>query len=61
MYGTVSTEIAFLLTAWKVSKYGAFSGPHSPVLGLNTEKYRKNSVFGYFTLSDWLDKFWNLF
>ena len=40
MYGTVSTEIAFLLTAWKVSKYGAFSGPHFPVLGLNMEKYR---------------------
>ena len=27
-------------TAWKVSKYGFFSGPHFPVFGLNTGKYR---------------------
>ena len=48
-------------TAWKVSKYGVFSGPYFPVFGLNTEIYgvnlrikskyrklwtRKNSVFG---------------
>ena len=48
-------------TAWKVSKYGVFSGPYFPVFGLNTERYsvslhiqpecgsirtRKNSVFG---------------
>ena len=26
-------------TAWKVSKYGANSGPYFPVFGLNTEKY----------------------
>ena len=26
-------------TAWKVSKYGAFSGPYFPVFGLNTGKY----------------------
>ena len=26
-------------TAWKLSKYGVFSGPHFPVLGLNTGKY----------------------
>ena len=48
-------------TAWKVSKYGDFSGPYFPAFGLNTERYkvsprihsecwkirtRKNSVFG---------------
>ena len=26
-------------TAWKVSKYGVFSGPRFSVFGLNTEKY----------------------
>ena len=26
-------------TAWKLSKYGVFSGPFIPVFGLNTEKY----------------------
>ena len=26
--------------AWKVSKYGAFSGPYFPVFGLNTKRYR---------------------
>ena len=26
-------------TAWKVPKYGAFSGPYFPILGLNAEKY----------------------
>ena len=28
-----------LITAWKVLKYGVFSGPYFPVLRLNTEKY----------------------
>ena len=27
------------ITAWKVSKYGIFSGPYFPVFELNTEKY----------------------
>ena len=27
-------------TAWKVSKYVVFSGPHFPVFGLNTERFR---------------------
>ena len=27
------------LTAWKVSKYGDFSGPYFPVFGLNIGKY----------------------
>ena len=50
-------------TAWKVSKYGAISGPYFPVLGWNTEIYevnlriqseyrkirtRNNFVFGHF-------------
>ena len=26
-------------TAWKVSKYGDFSGPYFPAFGLNTERY----------------------
>ena len=54
------------VTAWKVSKYGDFSGPYFPALGLNTERYfvslhiqsecgkvrtRKNSVFGYISRS----------
>ena len=54
-------------TAWKVSKYGVFSGSYFPVLGLNTEIYganlriqpeygkirtRKNTVFEYFSGSD---------
>ena len=28
-----------LHTAWKVSRYGVFSGPYFPVFGLNTERY----------------------
>ena len=47
--------------AWKVSKYGVFSGPHFPVFRLNTEIYgnvqseyrkmctRKSSVCGHFS------------
>ena len=43
-------------TAWKVSKYGVFSGPFFPVLGLNTGKYRleKNPYL------DILQAMWNL-
>ena len=33
-------------TAWKVSKYGAFSGPYFPVLGSNTEIYGKYGKYG---------------
>ena len=55
-----------MITAWKVSKYGVFSGPYFPAFGLNTERYsislriqskcgkirtRKNSVFGHFSRS----------
>ena len=36
-------------SAWKLSKYGVFSGPYFPVFGLNTEIYsvdlRIQSVF----------------
>ena len=49
-------------TAWKVSKYGVFSGPYFPAFGLTTKRYglqsecakiqtRKNSVFGPFSRS----------
>ena len=52
--------------AWKVSKYGNFSGPYFPAFWLNTERHsvslriqsecrkirtRKNSVFGHFSSS----------
>ena len=54
-------------TAWKVPKYGVFSGPCFPVFGLNMEIYgvnlciqseykkigtRKYSVFGHFSCCD---------
>ena len=54
---------ACLSTAWKVSKYGVFSGPYFPAFGLNTDvslriqsecgkiQTRKNSVFGHFLRS----------
>ena len=53
--------------AWKMSKYGDFSGPYFPVFGLNTEIYGKNlriqseyrkipirkySIFGHFSRSN---------
>ena len=28
-----------IITAWKVSKYGFFSGPYFPAFGLNPERY----------------------
>ena len=55
------------ITAWKVSKYGVFSGPYFPVLGLNTQIYkvnlriesecrkiltRKNSILEHFSHSE---------
>ena len=62
-----STKIdTVVYTAWKVSKYGVFSGPYFPTFGLNTDRYsvslriqsdcekirtRKNSVFGHFSRS----------
>ena len=53
-------------TAWKVSKYGVFSGLYFPAFRLNTERYsvslriqskcrkmrtRRNSLFGHFSRS----------
>ena len=53
------------ITAWKVSKYEVFSGPHLPTFGRNTERVslriqseckkiriRKNFVFGHFSCSE---------
>ena len=37
-HGQTFLKIAFV-TAWKVSKYGVFSGPHFPAFGLITEIY----------------------
>ena len=34
-----------VITAWKVAKYGVFSGPFFPVFGLNMELTEKISVF----------------
>ena len=60
------SKISCSITAWKVSKYGAFPGPYFPAFALNTERYsvslciqsecrkiraRKNSVFGHFSRS----------
>ena len=59
---------AFWITAWKLSKYGVFSGPYFLLFGLNTEIYfvylfiqskcgktrtRKKSVFDHFSRSEW--------
>ena len=35
----IGQEIPEMYTAWKVSKYGAFSGPYFPAIALNTGKY----------------------
>ena len=63
--------LRIIITAWKVSKYGVFSGPYFPGFGLNTEIYsvslrnqseywkirtRKNFVFGHFSRSVWILK-----
>ena len=52
--------------AWKVSKYGVFSGSYFPVFGLNIQseygkiRTRKDSVFGHFSnsgqLAYWADR-----
>ena len=59
---------SYIITKWKVWKYGVISGPCFPVFGLNTEiyevnlriqsKYRKirtkkHSLFGHFSRSVW--------
>ena len=67
----VLSRIFFESTVRKVSKYGVFSGPYFPAFGLNTEIYlvnlsiqseygktqtRRNSVFGYFSRSEYKSK-----
>ena len=42
MFDRVFSLTTMNAAAWKVSKYGAFSGPYFPVLGLNTEIYGVN-------------------
>ena len=57
-------QIMKITTAWKVSKYGVFSGQYYPAFGLNTERYSvslriqsqcrkkrtgKNSISGHFS------------
>ena len=57
------------ITAWKMSKYGVFSGPYFLAFGLNTERYsvslriqsewrkiraRKNSVCGHFSRNEYI-------
>ena len=37
-------RLRYAFTALKVSKYGVFSGPHFPVLGLNTKIYGVNPI-----------------
>ena len=61
-----SKTVDITFTAWKVSKYGVFSGPYFPTFGLNMERYgvslriqsefgkirtTKNSAFGHFSRS----------
>ena len=63
---SASQVLCLCSTAWKVSKYGVFSGPYFAVFGLNTEingvniriqseygkiRTRNNSVFGHFSHS----------
>ena len=54
-------DFSKLYTAWKVSKYGVFSGPFFPAFDLNTVLYsvriqenmdKKTSVFGHFSRTD---------
>ena len=40
--------ISELCTAWKVSKYGVFSGPYFPAFGLNTDQ-KKLCIWTHFT------------
>ena len=46
-----NNNIMFILTttAWKVSKYGVFSGPYFSTLGLNTERERDVEYLSVFT------------
>ena len=65
------TQSIRIVTTWKVSKYGVFSGPYFLAFGLNTEIYginlriqsecekilnRKTSVFRHFLRSVYCDR-----
>ena len=64
-YAFIQCFFCWLFFAWKVSKYGFFSGPYFPAFGLNNEcgkiRTRKNSVFGHVSRSATLitDLLWN--
>ena len=66
IFDTNVVSLSFLFTAWKVYKWGVFSGPYFPAFELNAERYflsfriqsecwkirtRKNSLFGHFSRS----------
>ena len=38
-FSSVTIKLGYTNTVWNVSKYGVFSGPYFPILGLNTGKY----------------------
>ena len=51
LYAVLLYFIIVCSTAWKVSKYEAFSGPYFPVFNPKTGKCdpEKNSIFGHFS------------
>ena len=49
----VIIKLVATITAWKVSKYGVFSGPHFPVFSPSTGKY----VFGLFSRNVFLGNY----
>ena len=44
--------LLMITTAWKVSKYGVFSGPYFPAFGLNTGKNRPKKTRIWTLFSD---------
>ena len=67
LFSRILPKYGKIRTAWKLSKYGVFSGPYFRPFGLDTERYevslrmqsecakiriRKNSEFGQFSRSD---------
>ena len=62
-YETLDLKIditGFVLTAWKVPKYGVISGPHFPVFSRNTGKYGPETttyldIFHEVTITMWLN------
>ena len=41
--GYLIATSGYFCTAWKVSRYGVFSGPYFPAFELNTERLRENT------------------